>query len=148
MWVFFFSCRLLNRDEYTFFAVPAYDPVLTHSYFPQQTKLLILFSTATAPLAAAVTASETQEGEESCHTTLDTTRATRLALRWTHTAIFFPGLVSARKWHHARMHEEIGHRTLFGSQLQTRWWGCIPFDITYVNTGYLIQASCLGFFHS
>lgn len=65
--------------------------------FPQQEKLLILFSTGTAPLAVAVMESETQEGEELCYTTLHTTRATRLALGWKHAAIYFPGLVSARK---------------------------------------------------
>lgn len=65
--------------------------------FPQQTKLLLLFSTCTAPLAAAVMASETQEGEELCHTTLDSTHATSFTLRWKHAAIFFLGLVSARK---------------------------------------------------
>lgn len=135
-----FSCRLLRRDECTFFAVPAHDPVLPQSYFFSSVgKIPNTFQHCCSSTGCSSNGTwNPRRRRVVLHNTAHTTRATRLALGWKHAAIFFPGLVSARKWRCARTQEEIRHQTLFGAWLQTRWLGCIPSDGSYVKAGCLI----------
>lgn len=127
---------LLRRDECTFFAVPAHDPVLSQFYFFSSVGKTP--NTFQCWCSSAGCSSNGIWNPRRWRVVLHNTAhhaCYQTCTEVEHAAIFSPGLVSAKKQHHARTHEEIRHQTLFEAWLQTRWLGC-----SYVKAG------CLDFF--